>query len=118
MAAVHLGTQSSQAGLAHGSRAALSFPSTKQIWTKEYLGFAASRCIYLHCLERGKGVEEGRGELGLKTVQGWQHCDSGAKGVSLLGGFGGEQSSSCGTQMMYRMPVVLEGWHLATGTWS
>lgn len=31
VAAVHLGTQSSQAGLPHGPRAALSFPSTKQI---------------------------------------------------------------------------------------
>lgn len=64
VAAVHLGTQSSQARLAHGSRAALSFPSTKQIWNKEYLGSTTSRCIYLLCTERGKDVAEGRGELG------------------------------------------------------
>lgn len=64
VAAVHLGTQRGKARLAQRSRAALSFPSTKQIWTREYLGSATCRCIYLLCLERGKDVEEGRGKLG------------------------------------------------------
>lgn len=68
VAAVHL---SSQAGLAYKSRAALSFPSTKQPRNnKKYLGSAASKCIYLLYMERGKDVEEGRRDPGWKAAQG------------------------------------------------
>jgi len=102
--------RSSPAGLARKSRAALSFPSTKQPGNNEdYLGSTASKSISLLYMERGEDAEEGRGDPGWKAVQGawWQQDDAGAKDISLLGGLRAEQSSPCATQAMRWMPVVL-----------